>query len=94
MLHSRSRIEWLIHFGVQRNECRGTGVLSSFTLVICEPANYTSPDGTFGNVKTHIYARHTMIVTAHCTAAFTFPAFATMYEPTEALLRRGKLSTG
>ena len=32
MLHSRTRIEWLIHFGVRRNECRGTGVLSSFMV--------------------------------------------------------------
>ena len=38
MLHSRSRIEWLIHFGVQRNECRGMGMLSSFfMLVVGEP---------------------------------------------------------
>ena len=32
MLESRSRVEWLIHFGVQRNECRGMGLLSSFVV--------------------------------------------------------------
>jgi hypothetical protein len=31
MLHSRSHAEWLIHVGAQRNECRGAGVLGSFT---------------------------------------------------------------
>ena len=93
MLHSRSRIEWLIHFGVQRNECRGTGVLSRFTLVTCDLATYASRDGTFGNVATHIYARHTMIVPAYYTTAFTFHAPAAIYKFTVALLRRGKHNT-
>ena len=38
MLAFHSRIEWLTHFGVQRNECRGMGMLSSFfVLAVGEP---------------------------------------------------------